>query len=209
MECAICLSTIKPTDKITKLPCDHVFHHKCFFTHAYKSVGSVLAKCPLCRKINTEFPEPCDNVTDNLMSLSSCRNRCCHTTTSGTVCKKRALPFNYGYCKFHHPSVLPALLYEPFYEYLKYILISANNWRTKVYMMDIAKQLCMKHTIKNAMDLHIFFLSYFQYVRFQDDYDERDPASQKRDPKELYEYYDLIYPPEQWIKKCIEERVVI
>lgn len=209
MECAICLSALKPTDKKAKLSCDHIFHYECFFTHAYKSVGSVLAKCPLCRTLNTVFPEPSENLKEKLMNLSSCRARCCHATKAGTICKKKAIPHNYGYCKLHNPNILPEELYEPFYEYLKYILISANKWRTKVFMIDIVKQLCIKHSVKNAMDLHIYFLAYFQSIRFQEDYDERDPSSHKRDPKELYDAYDLIYPPEQWLKKCFIGRRVI
>lgn len=211
MECAICLSPIKETDKIAKLSCNHVFHHSCFFTHALKSAGSVLAKCPLCRKINATFPEPSDNLYENMVSLTIFhrgKKRCGHKTQKGTVCKKRAVPFNYGYCKFHHPNTLPEEFYEPFYDFLKYILIAPNNWRTKVFLIDLAKQLCINHQIKKGMDLHIYFVSFFQHIRSKEN-DDNIVSRPTRDPHEIYEYYDLIFPPEEWVETSIQDRVVI
>lgn len=43
-ECSICLDNYNPTDKIIKLPCNHIYHQKCINEWFSKSKS-----CPMCR----------------------------------------------------------------------------------------------------------------------------------------------------------------
>ena len=209
-ECAICLGPLKNSDTLMTLTCGHVFHHKCFLSYAFKRYSHILINCPLCRTVNRDFPAPHETLKDNLFSLTRGPVRCCHRTQKGTICKNRCHPFNYGYCKTHGKDVLPENRYEIFYEYLRYILMSANNWRTKNYMIDITKKLLIKYPeIQKPMDVHAYFLGYFMYVRTSDTYQEDEPSSHYRNPREMYDYYKLEHPPEGWDDKFMKHRKIV
>jgi hypothetical protein len=187
-----------------ELSCGHIFHHRCFFQYALQTFGHVLISCPLCRETNRKFPEVAGGPEKNIEFLTGGNKRCCHTTKAGKICKNRCVPFNYGCCRTHHRSVIPREKLSEYYEYLKYILITANNWKTKVYMMDMSKQLLIKNPEKTAMDLHLYFLLYYHSVKNMD----REDREKTRDATEAYEFLELTYPPKRWADDCIQKRVI-
>jgi hypothetical protein len=45
-ECFVCMNSFQPSDKMVRLPCEHVFHRPCIYSWLTKYNNT----CPLCRK---------------------------------------------------------------------------------------------------------------------------------------------------------------
>lgn len=208
MECAICLQSIDPSTKIFKTSCNHSYHWKCFRKYAFKTNGSFFVTCPLCRSLNTNHPSFKD-PSDNLLALLENPNRrCCHTTHQGKVCKRKALPFNYGCCRQHHTKILPPHKYELFYDYLIYLIDATNEWRTKIFMSDVVKQLIINHNeIKNLNDIHHRCLEYFHHYKNRNR--EIGSDSNVMSQNDMYDYLKLENPPKDWIQKSLKDRIFI
>ena len=206
MECSICLNTLKSTDKQFTTPCNHTFHWKCFYEYALKSRGTLFVPCPLCRQINNRFPD-FGSEKENLLSLiTHPRERCCAKTKRGTRCQKKAHPFNRGMCRIHSPEILPEERYPLYHDYLKYMLDCTNTWRTKVYMMDIAKQLLISRPeIQKITDFHHLFLEFFHICRMNGTVDPNSCIIGH--PKDMYEFLNIDPPKLQWIQDMCNYKI--
>ena len=204
MECPICLEYIKEYQSIMTLTCNHTYHYSCFLSYALISCGSIFISCPICREMNTKHPD-IGTDSENLIALiKEPRKRCCHKTNKGYVCKNRSIPFNYGYCRTHHKDILSEERYPLYYDYMKYLLESTNNWKTKVFMMDLAKQLLIRdESIRKITDIHHAFLEFFHRCH------RDDSGFVECNPKDMYLYHNLRFPPNSWIARCSCKKEII
>ena len=205
MECSICLSDIKESHRCMTLTCDHRLHYRCFLSYAFYSCGSIFVSCPLCRQMNTKHGD-FGSDKDNLLSLIKVPGkRCCHKTKAkgGLVCKNKSVPFNYGYCKTHHKDTLSEDRYPLYHDYMKYLLESTNNWKTKIFMMDLAKQLLIKNThIEKITDIHHAFLEFFHLSM------REDCEYTAHNPRDMYLYHGLIFPPDEWYERSVRKDII-
>ena len=202
MECSICLNDIKDSHRCMTLSCDHIFHHRCFLSYALYSYGAIFVSCPLCRKMNTKHGD-FGSDKDNLLSLvNEPRKRCCHKTKKGLLCKNKSVPFNYGYCKGHHKDTLSEDKYPLYYDYMKYLLESTNNWKTKIFMMDLAKQIIITRDLQKITEIHHAFLEFFHLsMREECEYNASDP-------RDMYHYHGLVFPPDSWYERSIKKEII-
>jgi len=197
MECSICLENISLEQEFD-LSCNHKIHYHCFLCCVYKTNGNIFIKCPLCREMN--YNKKMDlSSEDNLKQMSFFKKkRCCHKTKKGLVCKNKSLLFNYGYCYQHSNNILTKEKHTLFCDFLYYLLEISNSWKTKVYMLDIGKQLIIKHPeINKVCGIIHYFFRYFHYKK------NSETCEHLFIPKEMYHFYDLEIPPEEWVNTCI------
>ena len=205
--CSICLNDIKDKGprRLMTLSCDHVFHHSCFLSHAFYSCGSIFVSCPLCRQMNTKHGDFGSDKNNLLSLIKEPGKRCCHETKTkkGLRCKNKSIPFNYGYCKTHHKDTLAEDRYPLYNDYMKYLLESTNNWKTKIFMMDLAKQLLIKndHIVK-VTDIHHAFLEFFHMSM------REDCPHTAQNPRDIYQYHGLVFPPDEWYEKSVKKEII-
>jgi hypothetical protein len=198
------LEGIKDSQNAMTLTCDHRYHHKCFLSYALVSRGSIFISCPICREMNTKHPDFGSDSKNLIALLKEPRKRCCHRTKKGFVCKNRSVPFNYGYCKTHNKDTLSEKRYPLYYDYMKYLLESTNNWKTKVFMMDLAKKILIRdESVNKVTDIHHAFLEFFHRCKRDDN------GFVECDPKDLYIYHELTYPPASWIDRCTYGKEIV
>ena len=211
MECCICLSNITDKQVQYKLSCDHVIHFKCFKDYIYKTTGHIFIKCPLCREMNVNNSKPFTDPLSNIKIL--CQNnlskkRCKHILKNGIRCKKSANILNYGCCELHSPSkeILSKDKYNLMCDYLYYLLLTSNDWRTKINMIDMSKKIiCQWPTKINKIDdIHYYFTRFFNY-----NLNNKQNNDYYVNPLNFYKYYNLESPPSEWVQKCVEERCII
>ena len=65
-------------------------------------------------------------------------------------------------------------------------------------MLDMAKQLIIKHDIQNVDEILLIFHSYFEKTNYQKD----------RSYKRFYKEHGLKEPPLQWIDFCCERKLL-
>ena len=86
-----------------------------------------------------------------------------------------------------------------FLDYIRYLFTSNNKgFRTKLYMLDMAKQLIIKHDINNINDILLIFFTYFKKINYQ-----KDKCYER-----FYIEHDLTIPPKKWIDFCCEKKVL-
>ncbi len=197
MECSICLETINDNEDF-KLSCDHKLHFRCFLSLIIKTNCTIFTNCPLCRTININNKRPSDNTIENL-NLFTKISRCSCITKNGKKCKKKSSYMNNGMCKIHNKETIQSDKYNLIEDFIFYLLETQNTIKTKIYMIDIAKKLILNNpSIKKIQDiLHYFFRYYYingkdKIVRYQD----------------MYDYYNLKLPPENWIDNCVKENII-
>ena len=202
--CAICLEDFKHTEERFTLSCGHEYHHKCFRGLVCQTTHSFV-NCPLCRTMNCEKPCVSEKTSIENLQLWFYQGRCICKTKAGTRCKKKAVFLNNGCCLTHNRDVLPESLYGFFREYLGYVLESTNHWNTKVYMLDISRKLLINYKdISSVQDLQHYFLEYFHKCRY-----EKMNTEQQSDPKIMYNYYNLTFPPKEWIERSVRDKTLI
>ena len=207
MECAICLEKISENNTIKTLSCGHTFHFNCFISFVMKTDGVIFIQCPLCRQMNTNNDKPYDDAKQNILALCKTKNvRCRCITKKGRRCKKKAAFLNYQYCKIHGRTFLPPEKYELMCDHMYYTLETSNKWCTKIFMINITKNLLIKNPqITKINEIHYYFLRYYHWMKLNNNWDElRDIASDH-----LYEYYHIQKPPSGWIKNCIKNKIII
>lgn len=198
MECSICLETINENNKF-KLSCDHEIHYKCFLSLIMKTNSTIFINCPLCRNINTNNERPFKNIIDNLNLFTNKNKRCKCLTKKGIKCKNKSLFMNNYMCRIHNKEVLPVNKYKLIEDFIFYLLEVQNKIKTKIYMIDIAKKLIIKNQeIEKIQDILYYFFRYYhlndkeKIVRYND----------------MYEYYNLKPPPEDWLENCIKNTIL-
>lgn len=199
MECSICLETINENNKF-KLSCDHEIHYKCFLSLIMKTNSTIFINCPLCRTINTNNERPFKNIIDNLNLFTNKNKRCKCSTKKGKKCKKKSSFMNNGMCRIHNKEVLSENKYKLMEDFIFYLLEIQNTIRTKIYMIDIAKKIIMKDPkINNIQDIFHYFFRYYNV-------NNREKNTKYQD---MYIYYNLSLPPEDWLETCIKNNTLI
>ena len=208
MDCSICLGRIKKNQVQFQLSCDHVFHYKCFLLYIYNTGGNIFVNCPLCREMNYAIDKPFDSPRENLKFLCSDgvgKVRCHHRTKKGNYCKNPSHILNYGYCNLHNKQLLPKDKYPLMCDFIFYLLQASNLWRTKLYMIDIAKKLIIQEpNINTIQDIQYYFFRYFNYYK-----NKNEVCETMLLPTEIYKYYDLELPPTEWVTYCNEKKKII
>ena len=201
MECSICLEEIKEP---YQLSCNHNYHYSCFIKMCINNKNSFI-NCPLCRQKNQEhieFKEPGESIKYFYKKVNRCQCR----TKSGHICKKNAKFMNYGYCQFHHKLIEMDQRQEKlFYKYIRHIFETQNTLYTKIYLIDIVRKLIVKDTtIQELSDI------LNRILRFYNDYKQQNKINNRIiDHNDLYNYYDLDIPPEEWIQKCMKYKLLV
>lgn len=199
--CCICLNKQNKKHCIKILSCNHTLHYKCYIKLCLNK-STFFIDCPLCRNknLNTDFPHKCQ--TKNLYEL--CCNGvgkhfCYGKTKCGGNCKNRSQLFNYGYCHIHNKETINKRYHNIFLTYIKYLFTSnKKGFRTKLYMIDMAKKIIIKRDIKKLEDIIIIFTTYF----------EKYDYSKQGSPNKFYEEHNLELPPNSWIDFCCEKKIL-
>ena len=196
-ECSICLSTINDND-IYKLSCNHIFHKSCFYKCMYSNNMNIFIRCPLCREMNINNIKS-DNSYNNIKNIVK-TERCKCKTKNGTRCKNKSYILNYGMCHIHNKNILPKNRYNIMSKFIYWLIETPSNFKTKISIIDIIKQLCIKYNeIENLEDLLHYVYRFHAYSN-----------NMRIVNKQLmYEYYDLIRPDELWVEKCIKDKIII
>lgn len=201
MECSICLETIKEKGEY-KLSCNHTFHKECYRKCVFSNDLNIFIDCPLCRDFNYNNFRSDDNL-ENLLFFCY-KGRCCHFTKKGNRCKNKSSILNYGYCYTHNKEVLPKDKYELMVDFIYWIIEGNNRKETKLLMIDSGKKILIKHPdITKIQGILFYFYKFFNY--FKRENNSNNPLINK---KEMYHYYDLELPVEDWINRCLEKKVI-
>ena len=196
--CSICLETIKENENF-KLSCNHELHYKCFLSLIMKTNSTIFINCPLCRTINTNNKRPSNDTCENLNFFSK-KNRCKCYTKKNRKCKNKSSFMNNGMCIIHNKDILPVNKYKLMEDFIFYLLEIQNTIRTKIYMIDIAKKLIMKNIeINSIQDIFHYFFRYYNV-------NNREKNTKYQD---MYKYYNLSLPPEDWLETCIKDNILI
>ena len=203
-DCSICLNKIDDDHVIKKLSCGHIFHHRCYINLVYRNTNFFI-DCPLCREMNTNINPPVSDPIDNIRLLCSPKVnkvRCFCKTKDGKVCKNKSLYLNYGMCYQHNKSILKKEHYPLMVDYIYILLCQRNNWKMKIYLIDIGKKLIIKYYNKDfkTSDILKSFYEYFAVSKkkhFGTDYDG------------FYDFHNLEKPSEKWIEYCSEKHTII
>ena len=199
-ECCICLDTIKQTDTIYKLSCNHTFHYQCYLSLVYNNNFNMFLNCPLCREINTDNKQIKDNTLDNLKFFCPTK-RCLATNKNGKRCQHKSHIFNYGFCYHHNKEILKENKYDLFNDYILWLMETGNTLKTKFIMIDLAKKLLIKNPeINSVHQIQHYFYKYY--------YLNKDHKSIEYF-KKIYEFYNLSLPPLYWIDHCLQNKKIL
>ena len=211
MECCICLSNITDKQIPFTLSCNHTIHFQCFKKLIFQTKGHIFIKCPLCREMNHSIQKPFLDSYSNIKILCSDSlktQRCKHTTKRGHRCKRPVSLLNYGYCNLHptESKVIPKDKYDLLCDYLYYLCLTTNEWRTKINMIDMSKQLvcAFPDKIHKLEDIHYYFNRFFNHNIYT-----RDDNDYYVNPYAFYTYYNMKPPPTEWVKQCVTNKMII
>ena len=197
MECSICLETIKENESF-KLSCNHELHYKCFLSLIIKTNSTIFINCPLCRTINTNNKRPSNDTCDNFNFFTK-NTRCKCVTKKNRKCKNKSLFMNNGMCRIHNKNILPVNKYKLIEDFIFYLLEVQNKIKTKIFMIDIAKELLIKNPeIEKIQDILYYFFRYYHI-------NEKERIVRYLD---MYEYYNLSHPPDDWLETCVKNNVL-
>ena len=201
--CSICLNPLEKDHVKKKLTCGHEFHFRCFLSIVYRE-KNVFIQCPLCRQFNEDTSKPFNDPEKNLRILCSRKVgkvRCICRTKQGTVCKRKAKLLNYGMCYQHNSIFLKNELYPLMEKYIYFILCQRYTFISRLYAIDIGKQLIIKHS-KEATNIEDILTLWLKYISIKG-------TKGIQDYEDIYEYYELIKPPKEWIEYCEKKCLII
>ena len=197
-DCCICLNQIK--NDSYKLSCNHTFHYECYLSLVYNNNFNIFFNCPLCRNVNTNNHTIKENPHDNLKSICSTK-RCLATNKNGKRCKHKSHIFNYGFCYHHHKDILQKNKYNLFFDYIVWLMETGNSLRTKFIMIDLCKKLLIKNSeIDSIHKIQHHFYKYY-YLNGK--------KSNAEDFINIYIFYELVPPPNNWIDHCLQNKKIL
>ena len=202
--CSICLDEITSFNNIKKLSCNHVFHYNCFIKYVLNE-KTLFINCPLCREKNVNIDRPFIKGKENILSICSSKlkiNTCIGCNKNGNPCMNKAYVFNHGYCHVHNKNILRGKYHKIFYTYFEHLFTSAaykkKVWKTKLYMLDMAKQLIIKHDIHKLEEILNIFNKYFEKFNYKTE----------NTPDFFYKLHDIELPPKEWISYCNKKKIL-
>lgn len=202
-QCSICLNNIDEDHVVKKLSCGHKFHYRCYMNIVHHG-KNYFVKCPLCRIINTNLEKPFTDPERNLKLLCARKVgkvRCICNVKKGTVCKKKASLFNYGMCHIHNNEILKKELYPLMEKFMNFVFCQKYNFLSRLYTIDIGKKIIIKYLDKDSelQDILNFWFRYLteKNLKFINNYHD------------LYDYYELEKPPENWINYCSNRYTIV
>ena len=202
MECSICLETIQEKDKFT-LSCNHSFHRDCYRKCVFSNDLNIFINCPLCREFNYNNEKLSSNNLENLHFFCY-KGRCCHLTKEGKRCKNKSSILNYGYCYTHNKEILPKDKYELMVDFIYWIIEGNNKRETKLSMIDVGKKILIQNPkITKIQEILFYFYKFYNYFKR-----ENELTNSLINKKEMYRYYELELPPEDWHNKCLEKKII-
>ncbi len=199
MECLVCLGIIKEEDIIKKLSCDHIFHFQCYLDMVYRD-KNIYIHCPLCRTMNTCVKKPTNDCRENIYLLCK-KMRCLGKNLDGRSCKRRSKLLNYGYCYQHNKDVLESKYYPLMEKYMYLILCQCGNFTTKLRLIDIGKKIIIKFC-NDTSSIDEVLEKYYCYFSLND-------IQRIKNWDDIYDYYGLEKPPNEWIEYCSKNHCII
>ena len=198
MDCCICLSEFK-NKPLKKLTCGHYLHNSCYLKCTFSDLTKFI-NCPLCRTTNYNIKRPNITHKQNLYDYCTTPAQCIHTYKNGDLCTNKPYMFNYGYCHNHHKNFLKKNNYKIFLIYLNYIFTTniKQTWYSKLMMIDMTKQLIMRHNLKSLDQILLFFSKYFK----------QEEHIIRTDPRKFYKQNNIIYPPRNWLTNCKNHKIL-
>jgi len=140
-----------------------------------------------------------DLPLDNIKELSHIK-RCSHYTKEGKKCKNKCHILNYGYCYTHNKNVLPKDKYSLMCDYLYWLMETSNYMRTKISMIDIGKKLLIQNpTLSKIHEIQHYFFRFFHLNG-----DKKSVSDNLR----VHKYYNLEFPPDNWVQECLEKKII-
>ena len=212
--CPICLDDITTETPVFMTSCNHTYHTGCFRDLVCQT-GHSFADCPMCRTQNTRpvyDSTDVDDATDFLGQWFTIPHRnCCHSTKKGTRCQKKAVFLNNGSCRTHQPNVLPPDRYPLFAEYVNKVLGNVLKWATKVYLIDLIKQLLIRYPeIKTFGDIEHRLNAYYHKRHKEGGLSSLyDGTRMTINPHTIYDHYDVPYPLNKWIKESVQKKRLV
>lgn len=194
--CCICLEDIKDKNLIKTLSCKHTIHYQCYMKLCFNDI-TFFINCPMCRTKNLNVEKPYNNPKKNLLALCSPvveKEKCLKKN-----CNNCSFFFNYGYCHNHCKPVLSKKYQNLFLKYFYYLFTSnKKGFKTKIYMLDMAKKLIIKNNLKQVDEIIIIFSTYFEKYNY----------SKQGTPDKFYEEHSIKLPPKEWINYCVDKKIL-
>ena len=203
--CCICLKEMKEDDILKTLTCGHTLHFNCYKEYIKSKNQKHFVPCPLCRKLNTDISVPGKTSYEKIENICGKRRRCKATTNKGLRCKNKSCLLNYGYCHMHNDKhIKEEKDYDTIFRYINYYwgVFSQSNWKTRIILIDLSKKLILKLDIKEFDEFlyHLFKCSEEQKLKYTE-------GDVRKKEKHVYEYYDLEFPPEEWLNECVRDKI--
>ncbi len=194
--CCLCLESLDTKPPLQTLTCGHTIHYRCYCRLCYHK-ATFYIECPLCRSKNYKFDRPYNNPKFNLLALCSPGvgiHRC-----YGPSCQNPSHMFNYGYCHQCRGPVLNRKHRSIFLVYFEYLFTSVRKrFKTKVFMLDMAKQLIIQNDYTRLEQILLAFTNYFQRIEYQ----------KTESPEMFYKDHNLQMPPQSWVDFCVERKLL-
>ena len=200
MNCSICLASIQKNDIQKKLSCGHVIHFDCYLKIVYHN-NKLYIDCPVSREINIDVKKPFNNSEENIRILCQKNKRCCFRTKKGTICKRKAKLFNYGYCHQHNKDILSKEFYPLMEKYIYLILCQQNRFYNKLHLIDLGKKIMMKYCNKDS-SVDEILEKYYRFFKVNDIYKISNYGK-------IYDYYGLEKPEDRWFEYCVNNHCLI
>ena len=215
--CAICLDEMTEDTPIFALSCKHSYHTQCFKRLVFQN-GHSFVDCPLCRTQNTkgvlvkDTPGPREGVefleTWFADDKGARARACCHMTKKGKRCRKKAVFLNNGSCRTHQRATLPEDRYPLFAEYVGKILGNILKWPTKIYLIDLTKQLLIRYPeIQTMGDIEHRMNTYY-HLKNKEENSIYSGSRMNVDPNRIYEYYKVPVPQISWIAFSVKNKTL-
>lgn len=198
MNCPICLDIIK-NDKFI-MSCGHSLHYDCFVNFFMTKKCHIFVECPLCREINYNNERPYKTVEDNIKKYSI-TGRCMAQTKDGRRCKKKCVLMNNGLCHIHNKDTLPKDKWKYICDFIYYIIEAGNSLKTKIILLDIAKQIIIRDNLNDP-----FYKVQHYLFRY---YHTNNILPKYASINGIYEYYNMKIPLDDWINKCIKNKKLL
>jgi len=104
-------------------------------------------------------------------------------------------------CYQHNPKILKKEFYPLMEKYMYFILCQRYNFNSRLYSIDIGKQLIIKFANKDTSieDILVYWLKYVSIKN----------SRSVKDYNEVYEFYGLEKPDINWINYCSKNNIII
>ena len=205
--CPICLDELNDNNIIKTLSCGHKYHFNCFKKLVYIN-NNFYISCPLCREYNTNIDKPFkNNHLENIKLIlhqGIRTNKCICKTKKGLKCKNKPSLLNYGMCKKHNKNVLDKKYYRLYSDYIYYLFCLNYKFNSILYLLDLGKKIIMKY-FKGTDNEHIHevFEYYYRFINIKNDKNEQFNM------KNIYDYYELEKPSDNWLNYCNDKNIII